>query len=64
MLAIDGGLNEQGIEMMTHYSPSTHETMGGCGIGTLILQGARSVEDAVTTLTVYPLVSSRSPSYT
>jgi hypothetical protein len=57
MLAIDGGFNEDGIEMMTHYSPSIYETMRGCGIGTLsrlILQGAHTIEDAVNILTVYP----------
>ena len=57
MLAVDGGLNEDGIAMMTHYSPSVNETMQGCGIGTLsrlILQTAHSVDDAVNILTVYP----------
>jgi len=57
MLAIDGGINEDGIEMMTHYSPSRNETMRGCGIGTLsrlILQYAHRIDDAVNMLTVYP----------
>jgi predicted choloylglycine hydrolase len=57
MLAIDGGFNEDGIEMMTHYSPSVHETMRGCGIGTLsrlILQRASNVEDAAGILSDFP----------
>jgi hypothetical protein len=57
MLAIDGGFNEDGVAMMTHYSPSIYESMRGCGIGSisrLILQGAHCVEDAVNILTVYP----------
>jgi len=57
MIAIDGGFNEGGIEMMTQYSPSIYETMSGCGIGILsrlILQYAHTINDAVNILTVYP----------
>lgn len=57
MLAIDGGFNEAGICMMTHYSGSAHETMRGQGIGTLsrlILQNARSLEDAIAILSANP----------
>jgi len=57
MIAIDGGLNESGVAMMTQYSPSIYETMRGCGIGTLsrlVLQNASRVEDALDILTVYP----------
>ena len=57
MLAIDGGFNENGIEMMTHYSPSVRETMRGCGIGTfsrLILQRASTVEDAAAICAGFP----------
>lgn len=57
MLAIDGGFNEAGISMMTHYSGSEYETMRGCGIGTLsrlILQKASNVNDAIDILTVHP----------
>jgi len=57
MLAIDGGVNEDGIEMMTQYSPSVNETMRGCGIGILtklILQYTHRIDDAVNILTVYP----------
>lgn len=57
MIAIDGGLNENGVEMMTQYSPSIYESMRGCGIAILsrlILQNANSVEDALNILTVYP----------
>ena len=57
MLAIDGGMNEKGISMMTHYSGSRYETMKGCGIGILsrmILQGASSVEDAIRILDSNP----------
>jgi hypothetical protein len=57
MLAIDGGINEDGVEMMTHYSPSINETMRGCGIGVLtrlILQSVHRIDDAINILTVYP----------
>lgn len=57
MIAIDGGINENGIEMMTQYSPSIYETMRGCGIAVLsrlILQNASRVDDALNILTVYP----------
>lgn len=53
MLAIDGGMNEHGCAVMTHYSPSVHESMRGLGIGALsrlILEGMRSVKDAETIL--------------
>ena len=53
MLAIDGGMNDNGIAVMTHYSPSACETMRGCGIGTLsrlILNEASSLEDALNIL--------------
>jgi hypothetical protein len=57
MIGIDGGLNEDGVEMMTQYSPSIYESMRGCGIAILsrlILQTAHTVEDAQNVLTVYP----------
>lgn len=57
MLAIDGGMNEKGISMMTHYSGSRYETMRGCGIGILsrlILQRASSLDDAVKILASHP----------
>ena len=57
MLAIDGGVNENGIEMMTQYSPSVNETMRGCGIGIIsriILQNVHRIYDAINILTVYP----------
>ncbi len=57
MIAIDGGINEDGIEMMTHRSSSVNETLKGCGIGILsrlILTNTHRVEDAVNILTVYP----------
>jgi len=57
ILGIDGGVNEDGIEMMTQYSPSVNETMRGCGIGILtrlILQHAHRIDDAINILTVYP----------
>lgn len=57
MIAIDGGINEDGVEMMTHYSPSIHESMRGCGIGILsreILQNVHRLDDAINILTVYP----------
>jgi len=57
MLAIDGGFNEAGICMMTHYSGSAHETMRGQGIGTLsrrILQNARSLDDAIALVSASP----------
>lgn len=57
MIAIDGGINEDGVEMMTHRSSSANETLKGCGIGILsrlILANAHRVEDAINILTVYP----------
>ena len=57
MIAIDGGINEDGVEMMTHRSSSVNETLKGCGIGILsrlILSNAHRVEDAIDILTVYP----------
>jgi hypothetical protein len=57
MLAIDGGINEDGVAMMTQYSASAHETLQGCGIGILtrlILSNVHRIEDAVNILTVYP----------
>ncbi len=57
MIAIDGGINEDGVEMMTHRSSSVNETLKGCGIGILsrlILANTHRVEDAINILTVYP----------
>jgi|AntAceMinimDraft_17_1070374.scaffolds.fasta_scaffold03535_2 hypothetical protein len=57
MLAIDGGINEDGIAMMTHYSASVNEGLQGCGIGVLtrlILSKVHRIEDAIELLTVYP----------
>ncbi|TXT42695.1 MAG: hypothetical protein FD137_2051 [Spirochaetes bacterium] len=53
MVAIDGGVNEAGIAMMTHYSGSSFETMRSCGIGVLsrqLLLNADSMEKAVAML--------------
>ncbi len=57
MLAIDGGINEEGIAMMTHYSGSINETLQGCGIGVftrLILSKVHSIKDAIAILNDYP----------
>lgn len=57
MLAIDGGFNEAGICMMTHYSGSAHESMRGLGIGSLsrlVLQNARSLDEAIRILSENP----------
>lgn len=57
MIAIDGGISENGIEMMTQYSASVNETLKGCGIGILsrlILTNTDVIEDAINILTVYP----------
>lgn len=57
MLAIDGGINEDGVAMMTQYSASANETLQGCGIGVLsrlILSYAHNIKDAINILTVYP----------
>lgn len=57
MLAIDGGINEDGVEMMTQYSASVNETLKGCGIGVLsrlILTNTHSLKDVINILTVYP----------
>ena len=57
MLAIDGGINEDRVAMMTHYSASVNETLQGCGIGVLtrlILSRVHRIKDAIDILTVYP----------
>ncbi|MCP4694164.1 MAG: hypothetical protein GY859_39380, partial [Desulfobacterales bacterium] len=50
MIGLDGGLNENGVAMMTQYNASIHETMRGCGIAIftrLLLTRAGALADAV-----------------
>ena len=50
MIGLDGGMNEDGFEMMTQLNSMQHESMGGCGIGVftrLLLTYASSVDDAI-----------------
>lgn len=50
MIGLDGGFNEQGLEMMTQLNSMQHETMQGCGIGVftrLLLTHARNLEEAI-----------------
>lgn len=57
MAGIDGGFNEKGISMMTQFNPSIHETMEGCGIGTLsrtLLKSAENINEAHEILTNNP----------
>ena len=58
MIGLDGGVNEDGFEMMTQLSSMQHESMEGCGIAVftrLLLTHASSVEDAVRIFRDHPL---------
>ena len=55
MLAIDEGINRDGVAMMTQYSVSINE-MQGCGIGILIrltLANVHRIDDMINILPVY-----------
>jgi hypothetical protein len=50
MIGLDGGLNEDGLEMMTQLSSMKDESMKGCGIAIFtrcLLTHAGSVDDAI-----------------
>jgi hypothetical protein len=50
MIGLDGGLNEDGLEMMTQLNSMQHESMQGCGIAIFtryLLTHAGSVADAI-----------------
>lgn len=50
MIGLDGGLNEDGLEMMTQLSSMQFESMQGCGIAIFsrdLLTHASSVDDAI-----------------
>jgi len=50
MIGLDGGFNENGLEMMTQLSSMRHESMEGCGIAVftrLLLTHAGRLEDAL-----------------
>jgi hypothetical protein len=57
MVGLDGGVNEEGFEMMTQLNSMRHETMNGCGIGVftrLLLASARTIDDAVKIFQDHP----------
>ncbi|MBN1322879.1 MAG: hypothetical protein JW986_02605 [Methanotrichaceae archaeon] len=57
MIGLDGGVNEDGFEMMTQLSSMQHESMEGCGIAVftrLLLTHASSVDDAVRIFRDHP----------
>lgn len=57
MIGLDGGVNEEGFEMMTQLSSMQHESMDGCGIAVftrLLLAHARTVDDAVRIFRDHP----------
>ncbi|MDM8549111.1 C45 family autoproteolytic acyltransferase/hydrolase [Desulfobacterales bacterium HSG2] len=57
MTGLDGGLNEDGLEMMTQLNSMKDETMEGCGIGVftrLLLTNASTVDDAINIFHKYP----------
>lgn len=51
MIGLDGGLNEDGLEMMTQLSSMQDESMKGCGIAIFtrcLLTHASSIDDAIS----------------
>lgn len=57
MIGLDGGVNEDGFEMMTQLSSMQYESMEGCGIAIftrLLLTYASSVDDAIRIFQKYP----------
>lgn len=57
MVGLDGGVNEEGFEMMTQLCSMQHETMDGCGIAVftrLLLTHARTVDDAIKIFRDHP----------
>lgn len=57
MIGLDGGVNEDGFEMMTQLNSMQYESMEGCGIGIftrLLLTHASTVDDAIKTFQNHP----------
>ncbi|AKB36640.1 hypothetical protein MSSAC_2050 [Methanosarcina siciliae C2J] len=57
MIGLDGGINADGLAMMTQLNSMQHESMKGCGIAIftrLLLTHARTVEDAIGIFQEYP----------
>jgi hypothetical protein len=57
MIGLDGGINADGLTMMTQLNSMQHESMKGCGIAIftrLLLTHARTVNDAVKIFQQYP----------
>jgi Acyl-coenzyme A:6-aminopenicillanic acid acyl-transferase. len=57
MIGLDGGVNEDGFEMMTQLSSMQYESMEGCGIAIftrLLLTHASTIDDAIKTFQDHP----------
>lgn len=57
MIGLDGGINADGLAMMTQLNSMQYESMKGCGIAIftrLLLTNARTVEDAIGIFQNYP----------
>lgn len=57
MIGLDGGINSDGLAMMTQLNSMQHESMEGCGIAIftrLLLTHARTVNDALNIFQQYP----------
>ncbi|MGB9927746.1 MAG: C45 family autoproteolytic acyltransferase/hydrolase [Methanosarcina sp.] len=57
MIGLDGGINANGLAMMTQLNSMQHESMKGCGIAIftrLLLTHARTIEDAIEIFERYP----------
>ncbi|VVB92190.1 Acyl-coenzyme A:6-aminopenicillanic acid acyl-transferase [uncultured archaeon] len=57
MIGLDGGLNENGFEMMTQLNSMQYESMAGCGIAIftrLLLTHASTVDDAIKIFQEHP----------
>jgi predicted choloylglycine hydrolase len=57
MIGLDGGINADGIAMMTQLNSMQHETMKGCGIAIftrLLLTYTRTLDDAVEIFKKHP----------
>lgn len=57
MIGLDGGINAEGLAMMTQLNSMQHESMEGCGIAIftrLLLTHARTTEDAIKIFQNYP----------
>lgn len=57
MIGLDGGLNAEGLTMMTQLNSMQYESMKGCGIGIftrLLLTHARTVNDAINIFQQHP----------